>query len=223
VASRIRSLVIAGLFAGTAVLPADRVLASEPAPPPNAGVMLVAARAMAGSYFEQSVVLLLQHDDRGSLGVIVNRRTDFQLEQLLPELPRVRNSGHAIYLGGPVATDTLLLLMRREPDAPGIQSVLPGLSFSLERNVLESLLERRKPSRDLRVYAGYAGWGHGQLAHELAAGAWRVMRADTEMLFRDDPDTLWDELIDRLDPPGIRVENLPIRAPAAFRYASLYF
>jgi len=181
----------------------------------DSGVMLVADRNLDGSYFQNAVVLLLQHDERGSIGVIVNRRTGFLLEQLLPGLPQVKKSGHVIYLGGPVSSDTLLMLMRHEKTAPGVTSVLDGISFSPERKVLEALLGRRKPASDLRVYSGYTGWARGQLVNELAVGAWRVMRAEAAMIFRDNPDDLWDELIDRLDPPGIRVQQPTACEPVA--------
>jgi putative transcriptional regulator len=207
-------LIMAGLLMGSSSPAAARDGAGNGSSDSDAGVVLVADRNLTGSYFTNTVVLLLQHDDHGSIGVILNRRTGFLLEQLLPELPQARKSGHAIYLGGPVSPDTLLMLMRHEKTVPGIAPLMDGVSFSLEREVLETLLERRKPARDLRVYAGYTGWTRGQLANELAFGAWRVMRADAAMIFHDNPDDLWEELIDRLDPPGLRVHAPHVRDPA---------
>jgi len=199
-------LIIAGVLMGLSSQAAERGGTSGEPSTLDPGVMLVADRNLVGSYFENAVVLLLQHDEQGSIGLVVNRRTSFRLDQLLPELPRVKNSGHAIYLGGPVSSDTLLMLMRHEKTAPGITPLMDGVSFSLEREVLEALVQHRKPSRDLRVYAGYTGWARGQLANELAVGAWHVIRAEAAMIFHENPDDLWEELIDRLDPPGIRVQ-----------------
>ncbi len=172
-------------------------------------MFLIARRDLASPAFFQGVILLLRHDTSGSFGVIVNRRTRFHLHDLLPEL----ESGAAarpVFIGGPVAPHALVMLMRREKPAAGIERVTDEISFSVERAVLEALIARAKPVADLRFYIGYAGWGAGQLDAELARGSWYVTGAAVDAVFGDE-EGLWERLIDRLDPPGIRVRRPPDR------------
>lgn len=171
---------------------------------PAAGAFLIARRELASPAFFQSVVLLLRHDASGSFGVIVNRRTRFRLHDLLPELESAA-AARPVFIGGPVAPQALVMLMRREKPAAGIERVTDEISFSAERKVLEALIARHKPVADLRFYIGYAGWGAGQLDAELTRGSWYVVKAAVDAVFSDDEENLWERLIDKLDPPGIRI------------------
>jgi putative transcriptional regulator len=174
---------------------------------PAAGMFLVARRELLSPAFSQSVVLLLRHDESGTLGVIVNRRTRFRLHELLPDLKNGRAAAHSVFIGGPVAPQALVMLMRREKPAAGIEPVTDEIVFSAERKVLEALIARNKPPADLRLYIGYAGWAAGQLDAELARRSWFVVQASAEQVFSDGEEDLWERLIDRLDPPGIRVRQ----------------
>jgi len=185
---------------------ADRPRPAQKAKP---GVFLVAHRELTGSGFAQSVVLLLRHNERGTLGVIINRRTPFHLHDLLPELDRKQAAQHAVFIGGPVAPHTLVLLMRGEKPAPGIEKVTEEISFSAEREVLESLIDRHKSANDLRLYIGFAGWAAGQLEAEIARDAWFLIQATADAVFGIDEEDLWERFIDKLDPPGIRVRFDP--------------
>jgi putative transcriptional regulator len=174
-------------------------------------MLLVARRDLLSPAFTESVVLLLRHDARGTLGVIINRRTRFRLHDLLPDLKGSRDVKYPVLIGGPVAPHGLLLLLRDHKPVPGIERVTGDLGFSAELDVLEALIARHKPAADARLYIGHAGWAAGQLDFELARGSWFVVKATADAVFTDDEDTLWQRLIDRLDPPGIRV-----RRPAPF-------
>jgi len=177
---------------------------------PAPGVLLVARRELTGSIFAHSVVYLVRHDQRGTLGVIVNRRTRFHLHDLLPELDREQAVRHTIYLGGPVAPHAMVLLMRGEQPAPGIEAVTGEIAFSAESDVLEALLARSKTPGDLRLYIGYAGWAAGQLDAELERGSWFLVQGSPDAIFGRDDQDLWERLINRLDPPGIRVRFDPV-------------
>jgi len=202
---------IAGLLFVLSVLSLNSEARPAPKTPaattPAAGVFLVARRELLSPAFTRSVVLLLRHDERGTLGVIVNRRTRFRLHELLPGLQDGRAAGHSVFIGGPVAPHALVMLMRREEPGAGIERVTDEIAFSTERDVLEALIARNKPSADLRFYIGHAGWAAGQLDAELARGSWYVIKATAEAVFGGDDEELWERLIDRLDPPGIRVRR----------------
>lgn len=204
-----RTVMVALLCAATLptlARPAPDAARRRAEPMPAAGMMLVARRDMPSHYFRNSVILLLRHETQGTLGVIINRRTRFRLHELLPEVSGTHGAGHPVLIGGPVATQALLMLIRKPPvGGQGIEAVTGEIAYSVERAVLESLLAGKKPVGELRFYVGHAGWAPGQLDGELARGDWHLMQADTETVFGDDEERMWKRLIDRLDPPGIRV------------------
>jgi putative transcriptional regulator len=204
------------LLFGLALPVAARAPAARaPALAPVAGVFLVARRNLPSPMFFRTVVLLTHHDADGTLGVVVNRRTGFDAGELLPDLPAARGAGHAVFIGGPVAPHRIVMLLRRERAAGTVERVTDDISFCADRDVLETLLARRKPASELRLYAGHAGWAPGQLDDELARGDWYLIEAETAAVFEEDSDRLWERLINRLDPPGIRVHTAPAGPAAA--------
>lgn len=214
---RIVTLMLAVLLLSLAVPVAARAPAGRTAVlAPAAGLFLVARRNLPSPSFFKTVVLLTRHDADGTVGVIVNRRTGFDAGDLLPDLPGTRGAGHAVFIGGPVAPHRIVMLLRREHPADTVERVTDEISFCADRDVLEALIARHKPATELRLYAGHAGWAPGQLDHELERGDWYLIHAETAAVFDEDSDRLWDRLINRLDPPGIRV-----RAPTATGLAGL--
>jgi putative transcriptional regulator len=174
---------------------------------PAAGMFLVASRGLLSTSFSRSVVLITRHDARGTLGVIVNRRTRFKLQDVLPDLAGVEQADYSLSMGGPVAAQVIVMLLRGEPAGKGIERVTDEISFSAEQAVLESLLGRRKPAGEVRLFVGHAGWAAGQLNRELAHGGWHLAPGDARAVFGEDVNDLWERLIDRLDPPGIHVQS----------------
>lgn len=159
---------------------------TEPAP----GVLLVAADKMTDPRFSRSVVLLIQHDDSGSWGVIINKPTGVSVGEVLPELRQSAQSSK-VYFGGPVQIDHILCLYRDDTDKadPGVG--LPGVHWSTSEQTLKDHLG--DPSA-LRVYAGYAGWAPGQLEFEIAHGGWKLIQGQADNVFSNDPETLWRDL-----------------------------
>lgn len=184
---------------------ADAWAAARPAP--AAGQLLVARRDLPSIFFRQSVILLIRHEARGTVGVLLNRRTRFQLQELLLDSANIGESAIPVFIGGPVAPRTLVTLMRTRQAIADTERVTEDIAFSADRSVLESQLATGSTEQNLRVYAGYCAWQPGQLAAEMERDSWHVLDADTDLVFRDDEETLWQRLIDKLDPPGIRVQR----------------
>ena len=209
---RLSVLLLSGLVALTAPLAMGR-LAPETVRPgpterlvPGAGIFLVARRDLPDPNFHRTVVLIVQHDERGTLGLIINRRTRFQLHDALPDLPGAEAAGHRLFFGGPVGKTLLAMLMRNEKPGNTIDRITDEVSFSADRDVLERFVSSKKPSADLRLYLGHAGWAAGQLSHELARGDWHLAKADSNLIFGDTEDS-WDRLIEGIDPPGLDVRR----------------
>lgn len=158
------------------------------------GKFLVASRSLADPNFAETVILLVDYDRSGALGVIVNRPTAVALTDALPELEELRSRKDVLYLGGPVGRDRMLLLVRTANQPPQSLRVFDRVFASGSLDAVRRSMQRGEP---IRAYAGYAGWGPGQLDAEVARGDWFIGPADSEAVFTERPTTVWDDLIDR--------------------------
>jgi len=168
----------------------------RPLTAPKTGALLVASPDMPDPRFQRTVILLLEHNEEGTLGLIINRPTEVKLPDVLSNLEGAA-AGLSLYFGGPVAVYEPLLLMRGKPDSARFKQVVGDVHWGSGRLVLEWLLGRAQPFDALRVYLGHAGWAPGQLHAELTAGSWELFEAAPEIVFRQDLDTLWQELMER--------------------------
>jgi putative transcriptional regulator len=182
---------------------------------PDRGMFLVARRALDDSHFGRSVVYLVEHDEDGTLGLIVNRSTDISLSEAVPDIEDKQATTHALHYGGPVGLPMIFMLLRSEAPTEGMEHVADDVYISVDRRVLDALLAAKKPGSEVRFYLGHSGWAAGQLDFELERDSWHVVRADTDAIFAGKLDSLWNQLIERLEPTGIQVDNrfaLPILA-----------
>jgi len=187
-----------------------------PGPPsaaqPAAGKFLVASRGLADPNFERSVVLLVQHGEEGSWGLVVNRPTGVPLSRLFPEEQGLHLRDGILYAGGPVSAGRFLLLLRASYRPQECRPVFADVYLGFTPAVLQD--PRGIPA--FRVYSGYAGWAPGQLESEIARGDWRLAPAEVAAVFEERPDRLWEELARRLDTPvaagssGGRIVEAPL-------------
>jgi len=182
---------------------------------PAPGMFLVAKRALDGSYFDKTVIYLVEHDEQGTLGLIVNRSSEIRLTDALPDIDAKRAAAHSLYYGGPVELSIITMLIRGQTPAKGTALVADSVHVSRDRSVLDAALTANKSSSELRLYIGYSGWGAGQLDAELRRGSWHVVPASADAVFSADSDSLWQQLIERLEPEGIEVRKHPAPAEAA--------
>ncbi|MAI27536.1 MAG: hypothetical protein CMN75_16020 [Spirochaeta sp.] len=196
--------------------PLPRVdLPTSPSPllkPPSR--FLIATRQVKGPFFEKSVVLLIQHDQSGALGLIVNRRTKTPIRDLLaePENPPKGPRDEAesdpsgrLYVGGPVDPSQVVFLTEGpEPIAQSVQ-VLPGVYASSESEVLDQFYDEDISTEHFRAYVGYAGWGPGQLEREIKRGDWFESPAQIESIFDPRPELIWERLI--AEHEGLQVQT----------------
>lgn len=159
------------------------------------GKMLVAKRDMKDPNFARTVVLLVRHEAGGATGLIVNRQSEVAIAELLPDVEPLRGRTDRAYIGGPVNRSGMYLLFRSDTGLEGANRVVDGVYFSRNPDVLERLASDKK--REFRVYAGYAGWGPGQLESELERGDWHVVEGSAEIVFSERPGGVWDRMIPR--------------------------
>lgn len=164
---------------------------------PRAGRLLLAEPALDDPNFNGTVVLLLNHSDDGSLGVVVNRPLAADVSDVLPGWHAHVTAPAHLFQGGPVGLDSAIGLAR----LPGDDSEPPGLrrlAGSLAVVDLDAPPEIVAPaSAGLRIYAGHSGWGPGQLESEIDDGAWFVVQAEAADAFRADVTDLWREMLRR--------------------------
>jgi putative transcriptional regulator len=148
--------------------------------------------------FHRTVVLLIEHDDGGTFGLVLNRATDLPVAQLCASLGiEWRGGGGSVAWGGPVQPEHgFLLLGDGTPEHDHAEDVLPGVRFSRSPEVLRACADS-VPDR-FRAFLGYAGWGPGQLLQEIVQGAWLVAPASAEFVFDARSETLWEEVVRHL-------------------------
>jgi len=173
------------------------------APEPAAGRLLVAQRSLLGPFFARTVVYLLQHDVHGSVGLILNRPLDKRAADVWPELRGVETADLPVSFGGPISPQALVILFRGGPRGETALRVRDDIYAGSDPGMLGELLEAGKKEHEVRLFAGRASWTHGQLQQELERQDWYVMAADPDLLFGAAGTSLWQRLINRLDPVGI--------------------
>lgn len=159
------------------------------------GKFLVASRRIRDPRFMETVILLIHHDSNGTVGLIVNRPTTVKLSDFFPDIADPHGREHYAFIGGPVGMNQVLLLMQLRKQPEESQRIFGDVYVSSSKTVLESLI--KNPAREVifRAYAGYAGWGSGQLEQELLKGDWHVARADTATIFKKPSPEIWQDLI----------------------------
>ena len=158
------------------------------------GVFLIADPAMNDPNFRQTVVLLWSHGEHGTHGVIINRPMSTPLSQALPEVSVLEGINLTLYFGGPVFLEQPILLFRHTEELQEGERVFADVYVSMSLDVVQPLRGGRALEEILRVYAGHAGWAPGQLASEMAQGAWHVLRGDAHSIFNPDPSDVWSKL-----------------------------
>ncbi|MFY9254080.1 MAG: YqgE/AlgH family protein [Fuerstiella sp.] len=159
------------------------------------GRFLVAANHMKDPNFYRSVVLMLEDNDDGAMGLVINRPSSIGIDAALAKGDKLPVNADPIYSGGPVETTALFILHSCVELSEKDEAVCDGIFLTGSNDSFESLLHaERKCDHDcgFRVYCGYAGWGVGQLNSEIDRGDWRVMMADPSIVFRHDPYEVWE-------------------------------
>ena len=158
------------------------------------GRLLVATPNLEDPNFERTVVLVLEHGDEGALGVVLNRPSELDLAEPLPEWAGAAAHPPVVFIGGPVAPSAAVCLARGTPGAEGWEPLLgPVGTLDLDSDPDEAI-----PRIDgIRVFAGYAGWGPGPLEGEIAAGGWFVVDAEAGDPLSPAPEELWATVLRR--------------------------
>ena len=207
-------LLLAFLFLPKAVIPSANKDITRINQPLSQGVFLVATHDLGGSYFSNSVIILAEYSHKGALGIIINRSSEIPLSEVLPDFKELKKDLGTLFIGGPVARFSPVLLLRTERETKYAYRIFGNTSYSTDiRSIMDFIINKNSNDR-MRLYAGYAGWYAGQLESEVARGSWIVMKANQYTIFDKDPETIWHDLSRGDSPLFIKKhdkKNSPIR------------
>src|SRR6476659_5469776 len=149
------------------------------------GQLLLASPALFDPNFRRTVVLITEHTDEGAAGLVLNRRSDTAVVEAVPDLAPLVEDEELVYVGGPVQREAVLCLAEFEDPDDAAIIVLDHGDFGLIAGA----------TRRARVFAGYAGWGPGQLESELEQSSWIVEEAERADLFAEPETDLWSSIM----------------------------
>jgi putative transcriptional regulator len=158
------------------------------------GVLLFATPGLRDPNFAQTVVLLLEHGSKGSVGVVVNQPTSRLVDQVLDLAPGTSGVDLQVFWGGPVESKAVLSLVRTRWPGPGARTIVSEVQLTPDLSDIRRVLGEWDGRLRVRVFTGYAGWGRGQLAAEVRAGSWVVEPADAATVFSPEPTRMWEKV-----------------------------
>lgn len=156
------------------------------------GDVLISEPFLNDLHFGRSVILIVDHNEEtGSLGIIINKRLSLKINDVIDDFPVFDGD---IYLGGPVATDSVFFIHTLGVMIPDSYEVREGLYWSGNFNAVKALIKEGLITKyDIRFYIGYAGWDAGQLKSELERNSWLVGDMPSKLIINTNPDDMWDD------------------------------
>jgi putative transcriptional regulator len=179
--------------AGIQTLPAQVIRMQDAA----AGKLLVAQRELPDPNFAGTVIVLLEYSRKGAMGLVLNRPTDLPVSRVFREMDAAKARTDILFSGGPVERGVVHALQRSKTKIEEARLVVDDVYVVSAAEQIEKSFRAGVPASELRFYAGYAGWGPGQLDREIDLGAWVLMEADAATIFHAKPEELWRRLIRR--------------------------
>jgi putative transcriptional regulator len=171
------------------------------------GQLLIAGATLPDPNFARTVVLICQHSEDGALGLILNRRGELIIGDVAPELSELVGEDAVIDSGGPVQPDALLVLGEFEDAAHAGLAIVGSVGLVGDGSEIAELVG---VTHRTRAFAGYAGWGPGQLDAELERDDWFVAPAGIDDIFDTDTDALWRRVLERKGGHFALVARMPI-------------
>jgi putative transcriptional regulator len=169
-----------------------------------AGRLLVASPRLVDPNFARSIVALLNHDEQGAMGLVVNRPSDVSVVDHLPEWMARLASPPVVFSGGPVEPSAAIGLRQSYEEGPQATPISGVAMVNLSDDNADDT------SGEVRVFAGYAGWGPGQLEDEIEEESWIVVPAFAGDVFSPAPEGLWARVLGRQGGQIALLASMPI-------------
>ena len=162
-------------------------------PSVKSGTVLLSEPFMWDSNFKRSAVLLCEHNEEGSLGFIMNKPLNMQVDELIGDFPEFDAD---VFFGGPVQTDTIHYIRNVGDLLEDSVKVAQGVYWGGDFDKLKFLIDTGLIlPQNIRFFVGYSGWSGGQLLEEMGLGSWVVAPMDANYLFKSEPEYLWEKVM----------------------------
>lgn len=163
---------------------------------PSDGCLLVSEPHLPDANFDRSVILLCKHDDSGSFGFVLNRKSNTTIGELIEEAKGLKVP---VYIGGPVEQNTLHFIHLDE-NLPESDNVDGNLFWGGDFELLLSWMKDDVTDKgNVRFFLGYSGWGVGQLEEEIKSNSWIVIKPDKmDFLFEENDVDMWKNILEEL-------------------------
>jgi len=163
------------------------------------GSFLIANPVLPDPNFSRTVVLLCNHDDQGSFGLVINKAAEVQASEIFNKIDLLASYDEKVFVGGPVSPSQLFYLCRTGKEIPELDQVVEDVYLGMSWAALELALPHiANPERDLRFYLGYSGWASGQLAGEMERKSWLTTEAKGAFVFEEDEGSIWARTVKSL-------------------------
>ncbi len=167
----------------------------------------MASTTLEDPNFMRTVVLIGMHGEEGALGLVLNRPSTSTVGEAVPQLEELVGEEEPVFVGGPVQSSSIVMLAEFEDPAPAAVLVMGRIGLPAPDASLEDLAAA---TTRRRVYAGYAGWGGGQLDAELERGDWIAQDALPEDVFCERPQGLWSDVLTRKGGRYALIARMPL-------------
>ena len=170
------------------------------------GRLLLSNATLFDPNFRRTVVLIGHHDEEGAVGVVLNRPLGVPVDAAVPPLSDLVAAGEELFEGGPVQRDAAVVIAEfTDPERASLVAfgAIGFLPDEMDTNDRDAIVRAR-------IFAGYSGWGPGQLEDELAEDAWLVTEATEADVFTPEPERLWERVVRRLGPGYALLQTMPI-------------
>lgn len=159
---------------------------------PGKGKFLISAPHLT-DIFRRSVIYLVEHDNNGSVGFVLNKPMKYYIDEVIEDFPEFESK---VFLGGPVQTELINFIHKASDKIEGGYEINNGIYWGGNFENLKTLVEAKSLNpKDFRFFVGYAGWIPNQLEDELKENSWYVADANDEFIFSDEPEKLWQNLL----------------------------
>lgn len=173
---------------------------------PVSGRVLLSEPFLGDPNFTKSVVLLVRHDDEGSVGFTINHPSETGINEIIDDFPAI---DAPVYIGGPVSNESLFYL-HNNADLPNSIKIQEELYWGGDFEALKTfIIEKKIKQKEILFLVGYSGWESEQLSNELAAHSWIVSDIASSEVFKNDSENLWNELLARKSNAFRILSNFP--------------
>lgn len=159
---------------------------------PSKGKLLISEPFMQDYYFKRSVILLAEHNEDGTFGVVINKPLFVNLNDLLKDFPEIEAE---LFLGGPVSTNSLFYI-HKYPEIAESHIITDGIYWGGDLEIVKEMAASNKLDQDnIRFFLGYSGWVPQQLDGEIKRNSWVISKLDTSILFDKSVNDVWNKMV----------------------------